>query len=143
MVCVLEHGGGAGQLIRHFDIVALAGQHVSLCLHRFLLLVAQIAQSVVQDSPAGLRLRVWVADDVQYRNRLAVSSAERAQSAELAGAKGGDDGAEALLAGVAVGRICADELIGSADPVELFLGHEVEEGQLIVCSGLALERHAS
>ena len=96
------------------------------------ILVAEITNGVVENLAALLGTERRVPDDMDDGNILAVGAADPAESTQLSGAEGCDQGTGAIDAGVAIGSICAGELVGRTNPREAFRLNLVKEGKFVV-----------
>lgn len=78
------------------------------------------------DGPGG------VADDVQHGNILTECTANAAQSTQFTGPERRDQGAEPLLACVAIRGISTDEFVWCPNPRKSLFRNQVEKGKLKV-----------
>ena len=135
--CVSQNGGGTRDLGRHSLIVAKAGVVntgpliIQGKLHADVL-VAKITNGVVENLAALLGTERRVPDNMDDGNILTVGTAYSAESAQLSGAEGCDQGTGAVDAGVAIGSICASELVGRSNPREAFRLNLVEKSKFVV-----------
>ena len=91
-----------------------------------------VVEGVVNLHPPILRRTAGHADDVHDGGALGVGARDGVDGGQLTDAKGGDEGAEALGAGVAVGRVAGVELVGVAHPADAGRFDVVEEGEVEV-----------
>lgn len=73
-----------------------------------------------------------ITDNVQHGNILTECTANAAQSTQFTGPERGDQGAEPLLACVAIRGISTDEFVWCPNPREALFGDQVEKGKLKV-----------
>lgn len=75
----------------------------------------------MKDVTARLGSGGGISDDMHNRNEFTESAANTTEGAQLARPECGDEGACTLDAGVAIGCICANQLIGGASPSKVAL----------------------
>lgn len=96
------------------------------------ILIVDIPKRVMEDLSALLGRDRGVSDDVDNRDVLAVRAANSTEGAQLSRAEGCHQRTRSLDAGIAISCICADKLIGGADPREPLGLDLVEQGEFIV-----------
>ena len=96
------------------------------------ILMVSVAESMMENLAALLHSVDGVSDDVDNGNLLCEGTSDTTERAELSGAEGGNEGTRTLDTGVAIGSICANKLVGSANPRKALGLYLVKQSKFVV-----------